>query len=242
MVPTLIKAINNGHLTTFPGLTLNLIRKHLRPSIPTAKGHIKQERQNIQSTKQNNYKNILKDIKNKFALLKKQNPNVPLKTIATDDILADFFPPPANDSERTKDVMYAIYNTDEVIAFRDLTGQFPYTSSRGNKYIMIAYNYDANYIKSLPLKNREGATLTDAYLQISTYFNTAGVKPNTWVMDNETSKQLKNALKKEKMSHQFVHAYSHRSNAAERAIQTWKNHFKTGLALIDLNLPIKEWD
>ena len=70
VVPTLIKAINNGHLDTFPGLTSNLIRKHLRPSIPSAKGHIKQERQNVQKTNNSGYTNILKDIKKKFSALK----------------------------------------------------------------------------------------------------------------------------------------------------------------------------
>ena len=107
---------------------------------------------------------------------------------------------------------------------------------------MIGYNFDANFIKSKALKNREAKTIGDLYLEFNEYFANAGVKPNTWVMDNETSKQLKNALQKEKMTHQLVPAYSHRSNAAERAIQTWKNHFKTGLALVDPKFPIKEWD
>ena len=35
---------------------------------------------------------------------------------------------------------------------------------------------------------------------------------------------------------------THRSNAAERAIQTYKNHFKAGLASLDPDFPIKEWD
>ena len=34
----------------------------------------------------------------------------------------------------------------------------------------------------------------------------------------------------------------HRRNAAERAIQTWKNHFLAGIATLDPNFPIQEWD
>ena len=41
--PTWIKAINNNHFTTWPGLTSKLVTKHLPPSIATTEGHIKQE-------------------------------------------------------------------------------------------------------------------------------------------------------------------------------------------------------
>ena len=37
---TWIKAINRGHFVTFPGSTRQAVRKHLRPSIATAKGHM----------------------------------------------------------------------------------------------------------------------------------------------------------------------------------------------------------
>ena len=102
---------------------------------------------------------------------------------------------------------------------------------------MIGYNYDGNYIKLEPLKNREGATITSAYLKLSFFFNKAGLKPNTWVMDSETSTKLKNKVHKAQMSFQLVPAYTHCSNAAERAIQTWKAHFKTGLPHQRMGLP-----
>ena len=44
-------AIRNGNFLTWPGLTTELISKHLLPSIPTAKGHLKQEQENLRSTK-----------------------------------------------------------------------------------------------------------------------------------------------------------------------------------------------
>ena len=43
----LTTAINNGNFVTWPGLTTDLINKHLLPSIPTMKGHLKQEQQNL---------------------------------------------------------------------------------------------------------------------------------------------------------------------------------------------------
>ena len=37
-------------------------------------------------------------------------------------------------------------------AYMDLIGRFPYCSSRGNEYILVAYHYDANAILGVPLK------------------------------------------------------------------------------------------
>jgi hypothetical protein len=48
---TLLRAISRGHLATFPGLTINLISKHLPASIATALGHQDQEAQHLRSTK-----------------------------------------------------------------------------------------------------------------------------------------------------------------------------------------------
>ena len=49
--PTWIKAIKINHFTTWPGLTADLLTKHLPPSVATAESHIKQEQQNLMSTK-----------------------------------------------------------------------------------------------------------------------------------------------------------------------------------------------
>ena len=47
---TFIKAIHNNHFIGWPGLSKSLIHNHLPISIPTVKGHLKQERQGLQST------------------------------------------------------------------------------------------------------------------------------------------------------------------------------------------------
>ena len=41
---------------------------------------------------------------------------------------------------------------------------------------------------------------------------------------------------------QIVPPHTHRANIAERAIQTFKNHFEAGLASIHPDFPINEWD
>ena len=47
---TLIKAVNNGHLNTFPGLTVANVNKFFPESSKTQKGHMKQQRQGTRST------------------------------------------------------------------------------------------------------------------------------------------------------------------------------------------------
>ena len=44
---TLCDAIDRGFLSSFPGLTKQLVKKHLPKSIQTVKGHLDQERQNL---------------------------------------------------------------------------------------------------------------------------------------------------------------------------------------------------
>jgi hypothetical protein len=45
----LLKAVKNGHLVTWPGLTKDVIHKHLKLTPVTAMGHMYQRRQNIRS-------------------------------------------------------------------------------------------------------------------------------------------------------------------------------------------------
>ena len=47
---TLKKAIKTNFLSSFPGLTEALVDKHLPPSVATEFGHLKQEKQHLQST------------------------------------------------------------------------------------------------------------------------------------------------------------------------------------------------
>jgi hypothetical protein len=46
----LLQAVKNGHIVTWPGLTEDVIHKHLKLTPATAMGHMNQRRQNIRST------------------------------------------------------------------------------------------------------------------------------------------------------------------------------------------------
>eukprot|EP00957_Ditylum_brightwellii_P128091 9769779-Ditylum_brightwellii.AAC.1 len=46
-----IKTIKQGHFPTWPGLTAEMVKKHLPKTIASAKGHLQQQRKNLRSTK-----------------------------------------------------------------------------------------------------------------------------------------------------------------------------------------------
>ena len=62
-------------------------------------------------------------------------------------------------------------------------------------------------------------------------------------MDNETSSIIENyIIKQNDTKLQFVEPQSHQVNAAERAVQTFKNHFVAGLCSVNKNFPLQLWD
>jgi hypothetical protein len=47
--------------------------------------------------------------------------------------------------------------------YTDQTGRFPVVSSKGNKYIMILYDYDSNAILAQPIKDRTAPEILKAF-------------------------------------------------------------------------------
>ena len=118
---------------------MNLINKHLSKSIFTYQGHIHKERQGLQSTKSSES----------------------LLNIA--EILEDLFPMLEFPNTKTHYVCYVLLNPQEIATgYMDLTGRFPKRSSQGNEYILVAYHYNTNLIKAIPIKNRHSQVITEA--------------------------------------------------------------------------------
>jgi hypothetical protein len=105
---TLLQAVKNGHLATWPGMITENINKHLPKSIATALGHLDQQHKNTRSTK----------------------PKTPTTTPTPK---SDTQPTSENPNERTHQVFPAIIDADTGKIFTDQTGKFPVTSSHGNK-------------------------------------------------------------------------------------------------------------
>ena len=132
--------------------------------------------------------------------------------------------------------------TDHQKLYSDQTGKFPAQSSRGYQYVVIMYDYDSNTILSKPLKSRQASELTAAWSSLHEKLEANSFAPALHILDKECSEELKKPFRKNNFDFQGVPPHSHRRNAAERAIQTWKNHFCAGLATCDPNFPLTEWD
>ena len=107
---------------------------------------------------------------------------------------------------------------------------------------MILYDYNSNIILSKPLKTRQASELTTARTSLHDQLQSNGYAPELHILDNECSDELKKAFKKYSVGFQRVPPHVHQRNAAERAIQTWKYHFCSGLATCDPKLPLTELD
>ncbi len=62
------------------------------------------------------------------------------------------------------------------------------------------------------------------------------------VMDNQATKNIKKFLTKKECDIQLVKPNNKRLNAAEQAIQTWKDAMISALATTDSDFPLQLWD
>ena len=105
----------------------------------------------------------------------------------------------------------------------------------------MLYDYDSNAILVRPLRNRSAHEIQQVFTSVHAYLVTRGLRPRLHTLDNEASTILKEFLTAENVEYQLVPPHIHRRNSAERAIQTFKNHFITGLASTDPNFPLSNW-
>ena len=221
---TLLKAIKLNFLTTFPGLTQKLITRNLPPQENTICCHIKQESQNLQSTK--------------------SQPSQIIE-VKLEDSDTDAFPLPDSPNVKTNEILCMLVQTKKESgkAYIDLTGRFPIRSAHGNQYILVGYHYDTNAILVEPLASRRAGYITKAWERMHNRVATAGVAPKLYVVDNEANAELKQAFAKYNTTYQLVLPDNHKRNIAKRALQTIKVHFKTVLANTeDPSFPANQWD
>ena len=126
--------------------------------------------------------------------------------------------------------------------FTDLAGRFPFTSYTGHNYILIMYAEDPNYIHAELLRSRAATEFARAYQEGFTFFEEHGFQPAWERLDNETSALMTQIARKLNVQTQYSPPGNHRTNRAERAIQTFKNHFISVLCSTDPNFPMGAWD
>eukprot|EP00804_Cyclotella_cryptica_P001906 CCRYP_007349-RB/>CCRYP_007349-RB protein AED:0.31 eAED:0.31 QI:0/-1/0/1/-1/1/1/0/639 len=153
---------------------------------------------------------------------------------------------PANQPSHTAPSLphHDIYiKTDDTrdTVYTDQTGKFPHLSSRGHRYQMILYHTDSNSIWVEPTKNRTEGELILAYTRALSRMRACGLSPKRQVLDNEASAAYKQAILDSGMTYQLVPPDDHRRNVAEKAIQTWKDHFVAVLSGTADKFPLHLW-
>jgi hypothetical protein len=221
-VKTLCTAIDNDWLTSFPGLTSKAIKKHLPKSISTTMGHMHMIRKGIRSTTTPTINEIMNE------------------ELAPEPQLD----PPRHITNRQHYVGVETIAFEELkgIIATDLPGRFPTTSGQGNAYVLVMYDFDSNSINAVGIKNRKKESLIKGYNEMYEDLRKAGINPVLHRLDNETSHDLIAEIGRKKLDYQIASPGDHRLNHAERAIQTFKNHFIAILFGTDSNFPAKQWD
>ena len=175
-----IQAIQSGNFATWPGLTAEAVRKHLPKSTATVKGHLNQQRRNVRSTQ-----------------LQVSTPNLKSDPIIDPDL-----------NVKTHQMFAATIKITGQIS-TDLTGRFPVTSSRGNKYLLVLYDYDSNSILTDAMKNRSDNKHLHTYKKLHQYLVERGFRPQLQKLDNEASAALKRSIREKGIDFQLVPTHIH---------------------------------
>ena len=126
--------------------------------------------------------------------------------------------------------------------FTDQTGSFLLPSISGNKYVFILYDFDSNYISATAIPSRSKEHLVQAYLSAVSLLQRRGLRPRLQRLDNEISNLMRSEIDSHDITYRLTPAGNHGRNAAERAIQTFKNHFIAGLCSVHPRFPLQHCD
>ena len=79
---------------------------------------------------------------------------------------------------------------------------------------MVMYDYDSNVILAETIKNRQAATIRNAFLNIHKVLTARGIDPKVYILENDCSGDLKEAMKKYEIDFQLAPQHIYRQNAA----------------------------
>ena len=242
--PSLLAAIRRGFLRGAPHLNLKSVAKYLPPSMATAKGHLKRPQKGIRSTTPRRPRILTVPASVPDILM----PGLNDSAVDNEDDVSDTNPrfniiDDVDDHSIANVFCFGAF-ADKItgVVYNDCTGEFPYTSLDGNVCFFVMYHYETNAILATPIPGLDSANILAAYKKNFEYLVSKGFTPKLNVMDNQATKVIKAYLTPRAVALQLVEPHNHRVNAAERAIQTFKNRFIGALGTTDAEFPIQLWD
>ena len=147
--PTWLAAIKNGHYRSWPGLNQKVAAKYFPESTEMWRGHGRKIKSGLRSTKQ------------------------PIKQEESEAVL------PSSEGERALHLQaYNLQHDFDKKLYTDQTGRFPYTSFKGNQYVMVAYDmHGSNAIFAEPMRNRSAGSMIEVYEAIISQLPKGDAKP-----------------------------------------------------------------
>ena len=106
---------------------------------------------------------------------------------------------------------------------------------------MVLFESGSNNILVEAMKCRTASEMVRAYQELINRLREADICPTKHILDNECSNEFKQAIKDNQMTYQLVPPNDHRRNVAEKAIQTFKDHFVAVLCGTDPDFPLQLW-
>ena len=210
---TLLNAAKLNFLKEAPHLSVRAITKYLPPAPATAKGHMKRPRQGLRSTTP-----------------KPRPTRAPTSPPKHEEGVAHVF------------CFGAFADKNTGVVYTDMTGKFPHMSLDGNVCYFVMYHYESNAILAEPIAGLTDELIFAAYKKKFEYLESKGFKMKVNIMDNQATKIISSFLTSKECKLQLVEPHNHRMNAAERAIETWKDHFISALCTTDSAFPVQLWD
>jgi hypothetical protein len=116
----------------------------------------------------------------------------------------------------------------------------PVESRRGNKYILITVF--RGYIHFTLQKSRSASGYVFSFASILTFFTVHSQPLPSLIVDNETSLECREYFLSQRLPVTFVPPQTHRSNPAERAVRTGKNHLIYVFSSTHPDFPGDLWD
>ena len=183
-----------SQLKTFPGLSYELIRKHLPPSMATHQWHLIRKRSGYNSTCRNRLGILYarKDVQDMF-------PTEQVCAITEDDMF----------------VFAMLDDAHTNTLYTNLTGRFPVEYYAGMNHIFVAYVYKLNAILLRSMKTREGASMVTAFKSIYVELKEKGHKPTLHVLDNKCSRIAKTYIASKKV---LVQILAHKVNTCKPVV------------------------
>ena len=106
---------------------------------------------------------------------------------------------------------------------------------------MILHEIGGNSTWIEPMTNKTDREMILARRRALERMKVQGIVPHHQVLDNEISTAYRLEIKNTSMTYQLVPPDDHRCNLAEKAIQTWKDHFVGVMSGTAVGSPVRLW-